>query len=83
MIAAAIEFDNPELGLLDLLDGIGDHHIHDLGGCDQALGMLAALENPALVGPLALEDRGAVMQAVGEDMDLRILPGRTSPFIQI
>jgi hypothetical protein len=46
---------------VDLGDRIGDREIHDLGRFVEALRMLGAFVDDAVIGTLALEDAGAVM----------------------
>ena len=67
--------DDVTAGLIDLIGRIGDLEVHDPAAFDQALGMLAELENLAVVGPLALEHGAGVMQGVGQDVDLGFAPG--------
>jgi hypothetical protein len=43
--------------------------------------MLGGLENLAAIGALALEHAGAVMQAMGENVELSVLPGYDLPVV--
>ena len=74
LVAAAVQLHNLGLGGIELLDRVGDGEIHDLGGFVQAQGMFARFENGAAIGALAFKNGGAIMQAVGEHMDLGIFP---------
>ncbi len=65
-----------ELGLVDLRRRERDLHVHDLRRVEQPLGVGHALEDLAAVHPLALEDGGGVVQAMGQYVHLRLAPGR-------
>ncbi len=67
-------------GRLDvvLFEGNLDHH--DVAGIEQALNMLLQAKNGrapivTLVSPNAFKDSQAVVQGVGQDVDLGLLPG--------
>jgi hypothetical protein len=53
-----------------LLERVGDRHVVQLGGAEQTLEMIAMAEDGGsargLVGTLAFEHPGAVMQDVGQ-----------------
>ena len=75
LIATAVQFDDFVLGSIQLFDRVGDLEIHDLGGFVQADRMFRRLEYLAGIGALALEDARAVVQAMGQHMDLGFFPG--------
>ena len=58
---------------------VGDVHPVDLGGVEQAAGVLLQTENAGafggIVGTHPLEHRGAVVQGVAHHVHLGILPG--------
>ena len=62
------------LGGVELFRREGDFEIENAGRRYQALGMFARLEDAPAIGALALEDAGAVMQAVREDMHFGVAP---------
>ena len=65
---------------LDLGLRKGDFHLHDVAGIEQAPDMLLQAEDGGaavltMVGPDALEDSQAVMQGMGQDVNLGLIPG--------
>lgn len=82
--------DHIAVGPDDLLDGVHDViesvllavedevYAHDLASVHQSLDVVLEPENRrslgGLVNPDALEDTGAIVHGMGEDMDLRIRP---------
>ncbi len=62
-----------------LLGGVGHRHVVELGRAQQALDVLGVAEHRraelGVVAAHALEDAGAVVQAVRQDVDLGVLPG--------
>src|SRR3954451_21046282 len=66
------------LRLVHLLLGEGHLHAQDLGAVEQAIGVFLQAEDgravDRVVGTYALEDAAAVMQRVGEHVDLGVAP---------
>src|SRR5690606_24800163 len=62
-------------GRLDLLHRIGNAEAKQPGRVMQALGVFTQLENLAAIGTLALEYGAGIVQAMGQDMYLRVRPG--------
>ncbi|MNG06667.1 hypothetical protein D3C84_899230 [compost metagenome] len=66
-------------GIIHLGLAVGHVHPVDLGGVEQAAGVLLQAEDAGppggVVGAHPLEHRGAVVQGVAHDVDLGILPG--------
>ena len=73
-VLLAVLLHHQALGGVDLGDRIGDFEVEQGGGAHQALGMLGALEDHAVIGALAFEHGARVMQAMGEHVDLRLRP---------
>ncbi len=63
-----------QAGGIDLRDAVGDLEAEDLGGLHQPLVMLGHLEDLPLIGALAFEHAGGIVQAVGQDMDPGVAP---------
>src|SRR5690606_18896341 len=61
--------------------GIGNGEIERLGRKDQPLGVLAQLEHLTAIGALPLEYAAGIVQPVGEDVELGILPGDHLPIV--
>ena len=63
----------------ELVDRVGQGHAVDLGGVEQALHVLLQAEDAGAVGlgvtADAFEDRRAVVNDVGHDVDLGFVPG--------
>ena len=74
-VLLAVLRDDEILGLDDLLDRVGDFEVEHVGRPLQPLGVLLGLEDLAAIGALALEHGARVMQAVGEDVQVGVLPG--------
>ena len=74
-IDKALALQGLAAGGVDLGDRVGDFHVEHFGRIEQPLGVLGELEDLAAIGALALEDAGAIMQAMGQDMHLGVLPG--------
>ncbi len=72
----AVLGERQRLGRVDLGHAPGHLEIENARRFLQALGMLGRLEDRAAIGALAFENRAAVMQGVGEDMNLGVAPGR-------
>ena len=62
------------LGCFDFVDRVGNFEIQLIGRKMQTLGMSAAFEDFAIVGPLALKHRRRIVQRMRQDMDIRITP---------
>ncbi len=73
-VGEALLLQERAAGLVDLGDGIGDGEAEDARRFVQPLGVLGELEDLAAIGALALEHGARIMQAVGEDVDLRVRP---------
>jgi hypothetical protein len=74
-------FEHQTLGRVDLGHAVGDLEIEDLGRFPQALRMLGGLEDLAAIGALALEHARSVVEAVGENVELGVLPGYDLPVV--
>jgi hypothetical protein len=73
-VGLAVRLHGGALRRVELLDRIGDLEIEKLGRALEALRMLGAFEDFAPIGALALEDAGAVMQAMRQYVELGIAP---------
>ena len=62
------------LGFLDLLDRPGDRDVHLTARFQQPFRMLDGFKDLAAIGPFALEDRRAIVQAVGQQVYVRRAP---------
>ncbi len=71
----SVLLEHQALGGLDFLDAVGNGEIQRLAGPDQPLGMQPRLEDFAAIGAFALEHAARIVQTVGQDVDLGILPG--------
>src|SRR6185312_2748569 len=74
-IGQPVLFEHQAFGRLDLLDRIRNSEIELLARPDQALGVLARLEDFAAIGALALEHCAGIVQSVRQHVDLGVLPG--------
>src|SRR5205823_6759531 len=81
----AVGFDDIDDGGGELLRGVGQGHAVDFGRVDQPCHMFGQAKDTGAgslcavgalgVAPNALEDRRAVVDHVGHDMNLRLIPG--------
>ena len=75
----AVGLDDIDDGGGELVGGVGQGHAVDLGGVDEARHVLGQAEDAGAVGlgvaADALEDRRAVVDDVGHDVNLRLIPG--------
>ena len=80
----AVLLDHELLGRLELVDAVGNLEIEQFGRLLEPLGMLAALEDLAAIGALALEHAGAIVQAMARARAAsRPSTGAACPFIQM
>ena len=81
--AQAVAADELERGLAQLLAVERDRHVVQLGRLEQAVDVVVVAEDRradlGVVAAHALEDARAVVQAVREYVDLRVLPGDELP----
>jgi hypothetical protein len=63
------------VGLVELGLAERDDHVHDLGRIEEPAGVLLELEHLAFIGALALEHGAGVVQPMGQDMHVGVLPG--------
>src|SRR5262249_49138046 len=75
----AVGLDDVLCGLVDFLHAVRELVIHHPARVDQPGAVLGELEDPAPVGPLALETGIAIVQAVAEDMEPGLPPGSQPP----
>ena len=78
-LAQLVGGDQLVRGRAQLLERVRDRHVVELGRLEQPLQMIVVAEDRRsrrrLVGALALEHAGAVVQAVRQYVDLGVLPG--------
>jgi hypothetical protein len=67
------------LGCVEFGHRVGNGEIEDGSRVVEALGMLRRLEDSAAIGALALEHAGSIVQAMGEYVDLGVLPRHDLP----
>src|SRR5581483_438798 len=56
-------------------DAVGNGEVHGLGAVIEALAVLGELENLTAVGPLSLEHRAGVVQAMAQHVQIGLAPG--------
>ncbi len=70
-----VGFDDIDDGSGELLHGVRQRHTVDFGRVDKAGHVLLQTENAGHITADALEDGGAVMDDVGHDVDVGLVPG--------